>query len=235
MPHDARAKAIDPDSAGPGEATPRGDRPFEELTVSVALGLGRLGITPNALTYASFAPAAAAIFATATGNFVPAVLLMLLSGVCDFLDGPLARSSGKTSRYGALLDSTLDRFSDAAPLIGLCVFYSDHGWACLVPAATLFAAYTVSYVRARAEGLGIALPPLWMRRTERMVLIGGALLLAPLNFGASTLPAPVTLGVIAMIGLLSMAASTHALVEAARILKPEEGENMRRRFKRPQQ
>lgn len=151
-----------------------------------------------------------------------ALVLMALSGLCDLLDGPLARRSNQISRFGALLDSTLDRFADAAPLIGLSVFYSGYGWVCLIPAGTLFAAYTVSYVRARAEGLEIDLPPMWMRRTTRMVAIGVALLLAPIAIDGVSIPAPLTLAGIALLGLLSLAASVHALIVAARLLTPRE-------------
>lgn len=218
MPRDARAKAIQADAGDHAGSAGAHDRPFEDMIAAVARAVGHLGVSPNALSCASVVPAAAAIVATATGDFVLAIVLMALSGLCDLLDGPLARITGKTTRFGALLDSTLDRFADAAPLIGLCVFYSGHGWVCLIPAATLFAAYTVSYVRARAEGLGVRLPPLWMRRTGRLGVIVAALLLAPVSLSMTSIPAPLTLGIIALLGVLSLAASLHALIVAARIL-----------------
>ncbi len=219
MPLDARAKALEASSPEASGVATDAERPFEDLIAAVALAVGKLGVTPNTLTYMSVVPALACVVAAASGNFVLAVVLMAFSGLCDMLDGPLARVTGRTTRFGALLDSTLDRFADAAPLLGLCVYYSPDGAACLVPAATLFSAYTVSYVRARAEGLSIRLPALWMRRTERLVIIGVALLLAPVKLPFTTFQAPVTLGIVALLGVLSSLAAAHALVTAARILK----------------
>lgn len=215
---DSRTKVLEADSIEAKQVA-RDDRPFEDIIAALARAVGRLGVTPNALTCASVVPAAGAIVATAMGHFVLAIMLMAFSGLCDLLDGPLARLSGQTTRFGALLDSTLDRFADAAPLIGLSVFYSGYGWISLIPVGALFAAYTVSYIRARAEGLNIRLPPMWMRRTERMLLIGGALLVAPVSFAAIPAPAPLTLAAVALVGLLSLAASIHMLLVAARILR----------------
>jgi CDP-diacylglycerol--glycerol-3-phosphate 3-phosphatidyltransferase len=216
---DSQIKAIEAQTVETLSAGARPERPFEEWIAIVANFAGRLGFTPNALSYTAILPAVGVVYAAATGNFVLCIVLMGLSGLCDLLDGPLARISGKSSKFGSLLDSTLDRFADAAPLVGLCVYYSGHGWAALVPAGTLFAAYTVSYVRARAEGLGISLPPLWMRRTSRMVLIGVALLAAPISLPQAPFPAPFVLLGVGAIGVLSLLASFHALVVAKRMFE----------------
>ncbi|MFX5734554.1 hypothetical protein ABTE21_20960, partial [Acinetobacter baumannii] len=77
-------------------------------------------------------------------------------------------------------DSTVDRVTDAAPLLGLTILYSNSGWPAVLPAVALLAAYTVSYVRARCEGLKVVLPPLWMRRGDRMILLVLSLLLGSL-------------------------------------------------------
>lgn len=184
---------------------------FAGTLAKVASVLARTGVTPNTLTLLSMLPALGSGVLAAYGAFGWATLFLLLSGVFDMLDGPLARSTGTVSRYGALLDSTVDRLTDAAPLLGLTVFFAPSGWLTVVPAFTLLAAYTVSYVRARCEGLKVQLPPLWMRRGDRMVLIALSLLLGVVS------PA-VTLGGIGLLGVLSLLASADALRVARNVI-----------------
>jgi CDP-diacylglycerol--glycerol-3-phosphate 3-phosphatidyltransferase len=190
-----------------------------QVLLTGAALLDRIGVRPDALTYASLVPAIASGIAAACGAFYWAVGFLLLSAICDLFDGPLARLTGRTTRFGALLDSTIDRLSDAAPLIGLVVIFSGHGWLAAVPAFALLGGYTVSYVRARAEGLGLHLPPLWMRRPERMILTGLALLVANAGMPGVTVTAPWTLVIVAAIGILSFAASAHAVWAAAKLLR----------------
>jgi len=184
---------------------------FAGTLAKVASVLARTGVTPNTLTLLSMLPAIGSGVLAAYGAFGWATLFLLLSGVFDMLDGPLARSTGTVSRYGALLDSTVDRLTDAAPLLGLTVFFAPSGWLAVVPAFTLLAAYTVSYVRARCEGLKVQLPPLWMRRGDRMVLIALSLLLGVIS------PA-ITLGGIGLLGVLSLLASADALRVARNVI-----------------
>ncbi len=179
--------------------------------------LNQRGVQPNTLTWLSLAPAIASFIATAHGYLIAAVAMMALSGVCDLLDGPMARRSERTTLFGALLDSTLDRFADAAPLLGLVYYYGGYPLAALICALSAFSGYTVSYVRARAEGLQIALPWLWMRRTERLVLTGVGLLLSPIAIPALGVPAPVTLTFVLLNGVLALVAAFHALMLAERI------------------
>lgn len=186
---------------------------------AVATALGRLGVTPNMLTYGSLVPAVASGVAAAEGALLLSAGLLVLSGACDLLDGSVARATDSVSRSGALLDSTFDRISDAAPFLGLVVFYSGHGWASALPALALLAGYTVSYIRARSEGLGIELPSLWMRRPERVILTAVALAAGGIELPISAAPAPVTLAVTTLIAGLSVLASVHALYAADRILK----------------
>ncbi|QCK86182.1 CDP-alcohol phosphatidyltransferase family protein [Phreatobacter aquaticus] len=193
---------------------------FSAVLSRVALLLSRTGITPNTLTLFSLVPAAAAGIAAATGSLAWAALFLLLSGVLDLLDGPLARATGRTTRFGALLDSTLDRVSDALPLLGLTALFaqSGSGLAAMVPAFTLLTGYTVSYVRARCEGLAVALPPLWMRRGDRMVLMALSLL-------AGAFALPIALVGTGVAGVLSALAAADALRVARRVI--EEGEQLR--------
>ena len=193
---------------------------FSAVLSKVALLLSRTGVTPNTLTLFSLVPAAAAGLAAATGSLAWAALFLLLSGVLDLLDGPLARATGRTTRFGALLDSTLDRVSDALPLLGLTALFarSGSGLAATVPAFALLTGYTVSYVRSRCEGLNIALPPLWMRRGDRMVLMALALL-------AGSLALPIALVGTGLVGVLSALAAADALRVARRVI--EDGDALR--------
>lgn len=185
---------------------------FAGAMARVGKALARTGLTPNMLTLGSLVPAVVAGVFAAEGAFGWAALFMLLSGICDMLDGPLARASGTATEFGALLDSTIDRVTDAAPLIGLAAHFAPSGWLAAVPAFTLTAAYTVSYVRARCEGLNVALPPLWMRRGDRLVLIGKAMLLGLVSPWA-------TLALVGVTGVLSTLAAADALRVARRVIE----------------
>jgi CDP-diacylglycerol--glycerol-3-phosphate 3-phosphatidyltransferase len=202
-------------------------RAFDSTLGALADALDRMGVRPNMLTWLSLAPAAASLVASAMGHFRLAVAMMLCSGFCDLLDGPLARRTGQTSKFGALLDSTLDRFADAAPLLGLAYFYAPYPNAALAAAAAVFGGYSVSYVRARAEGLNINLPPLWMRRTERLVITGVGLLLAPITVPDIDVPAPFTLLTVCILGALSLIAAAHALWAAANITRVKKTSDVR--------
>lgn len=191
--------------------------PYDIVLGALARVLARTGIKPNTLTLISLVPALAAGLVAAQGSFAWAALLLLLSGLFDILDGALARQTGQVSRFGALLDSTLDRLSDAAVPIGLVMVYAPHGSAALVPALAVLSGYTVSYVRARAEGLNFDLPRLWLRREDRMAVMVLALFLAPVGLPGMTLPAPLTFVLLAALAIAGFGAATHALLAARRL------------------
>lgn len=185
----------------------------------LALGqwLGQRGVSPNALTYTSLVFAALAGIAAGLGYFATAALLLALSGVCDILDGAVARASGRATPFGALLDSTVDRLSDAFPLLGLIVYYSESHAAVALSAFAMLSSFAVSYVRARAEALGAELPPLFMRRAERFIFLTTSLLLGALPLGP-LLPSRLTLAGVSLMGLLSAAGAVIALRAAQRTL-----------------
>ena len=106
-------------------------------------------------------------------------ILTLLGGFCDTLDGSIARTTGRTSRFGALLDSVVDRYSEFIMYLGIGAYFinfEDYSTA----AGTFLAlcgSFMVSYARARAESLGFEAKLGFMQRPERIVLIGlGALI-----------------------------------------------------------
>ena len=175
--------------------------------------LSERGITPNSLTYAALSLALASGVAAAFGHYLVAAACLLISGAFDLLDGIVARAAHLSTRFGALLDSTVDRLADALPLLGLVIGYSQTPLASAVLVVAMMTGFAVSYVRARAEGLGIKLPPLFMRRAERVVL-----LLLALVVGSVTVPGfpseVAMLSVIAVMAVLSLVAAVWALRSA---------------------
>jgi CDP-diacylglycerol---glycerol-3-phosphate 3-phosphatidyltransferase len=126
------------------------------LATPVATALGRLGLTPNALTVIGFAGTCAAAWAASTQRWLLAGVLLLVFGIFDLFDGTLARATGRASKLGAFLDSTFDRAGEAIVYLGIMAACVDAGFvlgAILAPAA-MAAAFMVSYVRAKAESLG---------------------------------------------------------------------------------
>jgi len=138
----------------------------------------RSGIPATALTTLSALFAFGAGVSLAVGRFGLGGWLYIFAGILDFLDGRLARARGEASVRGSLLDSVLDRYSEAAVFIGLAWFYRDN-WVLLAVLAALTGSLLTSYVRAKGESLGIQAKVGLMQRAERILLLGGAVALSP--------------------------------------------------------
>ena len=138
-----------------------------------AILLAKAGISPNALTVFGFCAVLAVAWVLSTGRFFLGGFLVLLSSSLDFLDGALARATGRSTKFGAFLDSTLDRFSDAALFLGLLAYYASQGsyHHILLVGAALTGSLVTSYARARAESLGLQDEVGIFTRTERVVLL----------------------------------------------------------------
>lgn len=140
--------------------------------------LSRSGIKPNALTFVSLVLSIAAAYFIGTGHFLLGGALVLVSGLFDLLDGALARFTKQTTKFGAILDSTVDRVSEAAIFCGLLIWYVPKG--SVLEAAAIFAAligsFLVSYIRARAEGLGLECRVGLFTRAERVIVLAIGLL-----------------------------------------------------------
>jgi len=144
----------------------------------IALFLGRLGFTPDALTIVGFGIVVAAAFAAAAGQWVLTALILIFGTLFDGLDGTLARATGKTSDFGAFLDSTMDRAGEAVIYAGIAAGAAMNGKTEVIGLATLAlgTGSLVSYVRARGEGLGVCANIGIAQRAERAaVLIVGLL------------------------------------------------------------
>ena len=119
----------------------------------------------------------------ALGFLLPGGLLLLIASGFDILDGALARVSGREQRYGAFLDSTVDRYAEAMTSIALLYYFIFHGHHTLEPMLVVFAltgSLLVSYVRARAQSLGFNGDGGLLARPERVVITVIGLVIAPL-------------------------------------------------------
>ncbi len=143
-------------------------------TGPVGRRLEQMGVTADLLTATGLVSATATAVAVATGHLLLAIVLLILTGLHDLLDGPVAKASGTSSVRGAFFDSVTDRVSDALILGGVAWYLvSTHpGHLVLLPFAILGAASLVSYQRAKAESLGISAKGGLMERAERMILLG---------------------------------------------------------------
>lgn len=147
----------------------------------------RIGIHPDILTVTGLLLSVAACLVYANGSFFWAAWVLVLAGMCDTLDGQIARQTEKHSPFGAFMDSTLDRYSDMFPLLGIAYHFAGGPplfgaaagpqggdpayWTVVVIILAVSGAFMVSYTRARAEALGVPCKKGLMQRPERIVLL----------------------------------------------------------------
>jgi CDP-diacylglycerol--glycerol-3-phosphate 3-phosphatidyltransferase len=146
--------------------------------------LARTPLTPNSLTWLGFFITVGAAVLIAFDHFLAAGALVLVAGLFDMLDGALARLTNRVSRFGAVLDSTLDRLSEAAVLLALLSVFAreqDVTMSLLI-GVTLVGSLVVSYIRARMEGMGIECKAGIFTRPERVVIISLGLMLNQFNY-----------------------------------------------------
>jgi len=139
----------------------------------LARGLHRVGITANAVTVVGVLVTLAGSALLATARPLPALIVLLVGALSDTLDGQLAKAAGGGTRFGAFLDSTLDRVSDAALSCGAAALAAALGdpllfWSALVG---LVASSLVSYVRAKAESMGATATVGLMPREARLAVL----------------------------------------------------------------
>ncbi|HEY1419355.1 MAG TPA: CDP-alcohol phosphatidyltransferase family protein [Candidatus Dormibacteraeota bacterium] len=137
--------------------------------------IGRTPLTPNQVTVFGFCLTVIASALAAAGQLRWAGVVLIFAGTCDILDGAVARSTNAGYPYGAFLDSTLDRYSEAAMYIGLAAYFVAAGgpgqrWLVLATIAALAGSFLVSYVRARAQSLGFTCETGLFARPERVVV-----------------------------------------------------------------
>ena len=142
--------------------------------------IARTGVSPNHLTVLGFLGNVGAAALAARGEFLAAGLVVLAASALDLLDGALARATGRASAFGAVLDSVLDRLSEAAVLGGLTFYFAGRGEReeIVLCFAALAGSIMVSYVKARAEAHGIEIREGIFTRAERVLLLGGGLIIS---------------------------------------------------------
>ena len=169
-----------------------------------------LGLKPDHLTMIGFVLSLVSGLEFALGQFQLGAAVATLAGLCDILDGQLARVGGRSTRFGAFLDSTLDRVAEAVLFVGIAWYYMAQlvdmavnpnrvltnlqrglepvtfAVIAIFAMLAMVGSFMVSYTRARAEGLGLECKVGWFERPERLVLliIAGFFGLGPVIPGA---------------------------------------------------
>ncbi len=156
-------------------------RPYlRELFSRLASRLHQMGVTPNTVTIAGFVLTLLSTVMFATGNLFWGGFVLWAAAMFDMLDGDLARYANQTSKFGAFLDSTLDRYAESITFLGLAVYFSYESGSqteLFLIFLTLIGSWMVSYTRARAEGLGLECKVGILQRPERLtILIAGLIL-----------------------------------------------------------
>ena len=148
--------------------------PVTKLITPICRGLIRIGVSANMVTaIGALFTMAAAILAFPRGNFFLGTMLIIFFVLFDLFDGTIARMSEKGSNaWGALLDSTLDRLTDAV-ILGAVLWYLISQDDALVPVVltTIVLGFLISYIKARSESLGIECNGGFAERTERIIII----------------------------------------------------------------
>jgi len=134
----------------------------------------KLNLSPNAITLIGLIITLLASYFYARGSFRIAGLILLLAGLCDAIDGEVARKANKVSKFGAFLDSTIDRFEEFFVFGGILFYYSmvrQDILLSIVVYLILLGSIMTSYIRARAEGIGFSPTSGPMDRPGRYVYI----------------------------------------------------------------
>jgi CDP-diacylglycerol--glycerol-3-phosphate 3-phosphatidyltransferase len=151
---------------------------FLTVIEPIAKLLINLRVHPHVITFAGLFLSILAFNFFRQGLFFYAGLMVILAGACDVLDGKLARETQKITKFGALMDSTIDRYSEILMFLGIVIFFQDkHSYIFYLIIFAITGSFMVSYTRARAEGLGIECKIGLMQRPERVTYLAiGAIL-----------------------------------------------------------
>ena len=154
------------------------------LTRPVVKLVALVPVSPDVLSWFGLVLAAGAATLVVTGHLFAAGFAVLIAGFFDLLDGALARHTDQSTRFGAILDSTLDRFSESLLLISILFIYARDGavYEVVIVGAVLVASLMVSYIRARAEALGVDCQVGLFTRAERVVVLALGLLLSQFDY-----------------------------------------------------
>lgn len=194
---------------------------FEAMLDPLVERLVARGVNPNVITSIGTLILGGAAVAYGMAQVRLGGLLLLLSGVMDMLDGRVARKSNGVTKFGAFYDSTLDRIGESALYTGIGVYFVRGGapaawsiWALVVTLIALSASLTVSYARARAEGLDLECKVGIAQRAERILGLG-----LPSVFFAAGPDGLVLLGVVAVLAVLAVVTVVQRIMHVRRITR----------------
>ena len=144
----------------------------------IGKNLHRAGITADVVTIIDIIMAIAASVSIAFGSLRLGFVLLVMTGISDALDGPVAKASGAASLRGAFFDSVSDRLTDALLLGGIAWFLigDEPGYTVMLPVSVMFVSLLISYQRAKAESLGLDAKGGLMERAERFIVLAIGLL-----------------------------------------------------------
>jgi CDP-diacylglycerol---glycerol-3-phosphate 3-phosphatidyltransferase len=168
---------------------------WDRVMRPVGRGLARLGLTANSITLAGVALHIVMAWLILDGRLLAAGLLAIFAAFFDSFDGAVAKARGTTSKFGALLDSSTDRLSDALYFLPIAWLFAvepdtaEHAesWVAAVALVALVSGFMVSYVKARAESLGFTCDVGIAERAERLIVIIAALILDLVPLGVTIL------------------------------------------------
>jgi CDP-diacylglycerol---glycerol-3-phosphate 3-phosphatidyltransferase len=176
--------------------------------------VAKTNISPNALTFIGLGLNIIVAAIIASGNLVLGGVLLLIAGGWDALDGAVARASNQITRFGAFLDSTFDRYSDAVVLGGVLIYFTrtDAGTLPIVLTYTALAgSLIISYIRAKSELIGIRGTVGFAQRLERVLILAAALLFSRPEWG------------IWVLAILTQITAAHRLIHVWRVMKSDPG------------
>jgi CDP-diacylglycerol--glycerol-3-phosphate 3-phosphatidyltransferase len=153
---------------------------FKWVTDPLGAFFNRLGMHPNTMTILGVAGTSMGAFMIARGNMLWGGLFILISVPFDALDGTMARLRGEANEWGAFVDSVADRYSELITYAGLLYYYlvlakGDNTLACMLVFLSAAGSILVSYVKARAESLGLFATGGLLTRVERYLVLAPAL------------------------------------------------------------
>ena len=158
------------------------------LTQPVASLLAKAPVTPNTITWFGFLLTIGAAALIVAEKLFAAGFVVLAAGFFDMLDGALARLTDRATRFGAVLDSTLDRLAEAVLLLSLLVLYAREQAVAgvLLVGIAMLGSFMVSYLRARIEALGLECTVGLFTRAERVIVLALGLLLNQIDYALIT-------------------------------------------------
>ena len=158
---------------------------FKKTLIAVSTFLLKVGFTPNSITLFGLMGTTFAALLIAQGLYFYGGLTAAIMGALDAVDGTMARISGEPGKFGCLFDSLIDRYSESVLLLGFLIDFilAQNTFGIIMVYLALCGSFLVSYIRARAEGLGFEVKIGILTRVERLILLVISLLVARPLFG----------------------------------------------------